>query len=67
MSDARVSRFTHKLASDRLGTAPLGPAAEPLRQVMALRTLDLAALLLRATAILLLLSPVVVGALLVFG
>jgi hypothetical protein len=67
MLDSPVSRITHRLASDRLEAAPLGMADEPLRRILALRVLDLAALMLRATAILLLLSPAVVGALLIFG
>jgi hypothetical protein len=62
-----VTRITHRLAGDRLEIAPLGVASEPLRQLLALRILDLAGLMLRATAILLLLSPAVIGALLVFG
>ncbi|MCO6416367.1 hypothetical protein JYK14_09325 [Siccirubricoccus sp. KC 17139] len=45
------------------------PAAPPglLRQALALGAVDLALLLLRAAAVLVLLSPLLVGALLIFG
>jgi hypothetical protein len=63
------------LASDRvvaaggLGGGPAQPSAlsGPLRQALALGALDLATLLLRAGAILLLLSPMLLGALLLLG
>jgi hypothetical protein len=67
MLDAPVAQITPRLAGGRLEAAPLEVTSEPLRQVLALRILDLAALMMRATAILLLLSPAVIGALLVFG
>jgi hypothetical protein len=67
MLDAQVARTTHRLAGERLDATTLRGAAEPFRQILAVRVLDLAALMLRAMAILLLLSPILVGTLLVFG
>jgi len=59
--------MTHRLVGDRPQIAPLGMTGDRLRQLLALRLLDIAGLLLRATAILLLLSPAVIGALLILG
>ncbi|GGC36991.1 hypothetical protein GCM10011504_14170 [Siccirubricoccus deserti] len=62
-----MARITHRLASGRLDAEALRGTAEPFRQILAMRVLDLAALMLRAMAILLLLSPILVGILLAFG
>jgi hypothetical protein len=59
--------MTHRLVGDRPQAAPLGVSGDRLRQFLALRLLDIAGLMLRAAAILLLLSPAVIGALLIYG
>jgi hypothetical protein len=54
-------------SSGRVGSITVHAPAVPLRSAMALGLLDVAMLALRAFAVLLLLSPLIVLGLLVFG
>jgi hypothetical protein len=54
-------------SSVRIGSIAVADTATPLRSVAALGLVDLAVLMLRASAVLLLLSPIVLAVILAFA
>ncbi len=54
-------------SSVRIGSIAVADTAIPLRSVVALGLVDLAVLIVRASAVLLLLSPIVLALILVFA
>ena len=62
VQEPRVAR-----SSVRIGSVAVADTAIPLRSVAALGLVDLAVLMLRASAVLLLLSPIVLAVILVFA
>ena len=62
VQEPRVAR-----SSARISSAAVADTAVPLRSVAALGLVDLAVLMLRASAVLLLLSPIVLAVILAFA